>query len=58
MVRLKEPTKYHGVSLPSDLIEEIKDHIKDNRLYRSVASYVSIAAVNQMNYERDHPKVR
>jgi len=41
--RFKKPVEYQNVSLPKPLINEIKDHIKDNDEYRSIAEFVKEA---------------
>jgi len=38
--RSKPPVKYHGISLPVPVIEEVKKFIKDKPEYRSVAEFV------------------
>ena len=52
MNRIKKPVKYHGISLPCPLIEEIKKYIKDKPEYRSVADFTKQASREKMGTPR------
>jgi Arc/MetJ-type ribon-helix-helix transcriptional regulator len=48
----KKPVSYHGISLPSPFIEQIKVYIQDKPEYRSVAEFVKEAVRQKMESER------
>jgi metal-responsive CopG/Arc/MetJ family transcriptional regulator len=50
-MRLKKAVKYHGISLPSPLIEEVKKYIIDRPEYRSVAEFTKEAIREKMRKE-------
>lgn len=54
--RTKKPVSYHGISLPSSLIEEIKDFIQDKPKYRSVAEFTK-EALREKIYSMDRKKM-
>lgn len=53
---IKKPIKYYGLGVPVDLIDHIKEHIKDNPKYRSVSAFAHQAIINQLNYEQEYIK--
>jgi len=52
MKRSKKPVRYQGFNLEIPLINEIKEHIKDNDRYRSVTDYVRQTLRNQLDLEK------
>ncbi len=50
-------TKYQGVSVPVCLIEEIKDHVKDNPKYRSISEFVRVAILERLKNDMYNKKL-
>ena len=51
MGKTKDRCRYQSVSLPVEFIDKIKEHIEDKPQYRSIADFVKLSTINQMNYE-------
>lgn len=49
----KERGKYQGVSLPKDLVNEIKNFVIGNPKYRSIAEYTKQALREKMDRDLD-----
>jgi len=47
--RSKSAVSYHGISLPSPLINEVKNHIQNKPEFRSVAEFTREALREKMN---------
>lgn len=45
--------QYRSVSLNKSFISLIGKHIQDKPQYRSIADYVRVSVINQMNYEKN-----
>ena len=52
MAQTKRRGKYLAASLPIDFIEEVRSHVLDSSRYRSIAEFVKIAAMNQMDKDK------
>ena len=52
MAQTKPRGKYRTVSLPSDFISEVREHVLNSSRYRSIAEFIKIAAMNQMDKDR------
>jgi len=49
MAKTKPRGKYQAVSLPSEFVNEVRDHVLASSRYRSIAEFIKIAAMNQMD---------
>ena len=52
MAKTKPRGKYQAVSLPSEFIKEVREHVLDSNRYRSIAEFIKIAAINQMDKDK------
>ena len=52
MRKIKLTSKYQTVSLPEPFYNEIKEHIKQNPRYRSIAEFVKESIRFNMRYEK------
>ena len=48
----KPRAKYQAVSLPKEFVEEVTNHVRESKRYRSVAEFVKFAVMNQMNHDK------
>ena len=53
MAKTKPRGKYQAVSLPSEFIKEVREHVLDSNRYRSMAEFIKIAAMNQIDKDKE-----
>ena len=53
MAQTKPRGKYQAVSLPSDFVKEVREHVLSSSRYRSMAEFIKIAAMNQIDRDRE-----
>ena len=49
MASTKPRPKYQGVSLPKEFVEVVRKHVINNPRYRSIAEFVKVATINQLD---------
>jgi len=49
MKTIKVPVRYQGVSVPIDLIHEVRKYVVDNPQYRSMSEFIKEAIREKMN---------
>ena len=52
MKRTKEPVRYHGISLPTSLIDLVRNHVKTHKEYRSIAEFTKEAIRQKLRDEK------
>lgn len=52
MAKTKPRGRYQAVSLPSDFVNEVREHVLNSSRYRSMAEFIKIAAINQMDKDK------
>lgn len=51
MACTKPRGRYAAISLPEEFVKVVKDHVKNSYRYRSMAEFVKVAVINQLDKE-------
>ena len=52
MATTKGKRKWQTVSLPAEFLSEVREHVLKSKRYRSIAEFIKIAAMNQIDKEK------
>jgi len=57
MAKTKPRGKYQGISLPTEFVAVVREHVLNSPKYRSIAEFVKVATINQLEKDKN-PYIR